>query len=416
MTAFGYVRKSVVHDASRMLSPETQEAAIRELAGRFGDQYVEILSDLDVSGTKRRDKRPGWDELLRAVESGEATAVYAYSLSRFARNVSQLSDFFDLCKQRKVPIRVDRDYIDTSTASGELIAHLLASVAQFEASAATERVKDAFAAKRRRDPSWRGPGNVPFGDLPGEDASVVIETFRDAGSYDQAARRLNANGFPTRKSGGVWHGSMVRDIVRRAAPDLVPPGGARGAKAAAGPFRYFRLLACGTCGTRLTPSRDSRTGLIRYYCHRAKVTPHARGWVSEHLLTSAIVGEADRAAFAIKRMQVGSADDQAKSSALASKRDRVLTNFEDGLIDRQVRDEKLAAIAADEATLSTRRWIKRIIIPPDIEKDDPGRVNEHLRRIFDRVTIDMSEPAKPGPSRWTPRLSFVWRDESLAVA
>src|SRR5207249_2682193 len=52
MTAYGYVRKSVVHDPARMLSPETQEAAIRALAARRGDQEVVILSDLDVSGKR----------------------------------------------------------------------------------------------------------------------------------------------------------------------------------------------------------------------------------------------------------------------------------------------------------------------------------------------------------------------------
>jgi hypothetical protein len=354
--------------------------------------------------------------LLRAVETGEATAVYAYSLSRFARNVWQLAEFFDLCKARRVPIRVDRDHIDTATASGELIANVLASLAQFEASAASERVRDAFAMKRRRDPSWRGPGNVPYGDQAGEDASVVVDAFVKAGSFDRAARDLNAHGFPTRKATGVWHGSMVRDIVRRSSPDLLPPGVSRGAKAAAGPFRYARLLACGTCGTRLTASRDSRTGLVRYYCHRAKVTPHPRGWVSEHLLTAAIRDEADRAAFAIRRMQVGSADDQAKAAALASKRDRILTNFEDGLIDRATRDVKLSSLSEDEAKLATRRWIKRISIPPDIDGDDVTRVNEHLRRVFDRVIIDMSEPARRGPSRWVPKLTFAWHDDALRVA
>ena len=37
MTAYGYIRKSVVHDAARMLSPEMQEDAIRALAARHGD-------------------------------------------------------------------------------------------------------------------------------------------------------------------------------------------------------------------------------------------------------------------------------------------------------------------------------------------------------------------------------------------
>ena len=57
------------------IRPETQEAAIHSLAARSGDDEVTILSDLDISGKKRRDKRPGWDELLRAVETGEASSV-----------------------------------------------------------------------------------------------------------------------------------------------------------------------------------------------------------------------------------------------------------------------------------------------------------------------------------------------------
>src|SRR5438093_1827881 len=174
MTAYGYIRKSVVHDAARMLSPETQEAAIRALAARHGHGEVEILSDLDVSGKKDRTRRRGWNELLHAVENGEASAVYAYSLSRFARSVSQLAECFDLCDRQRVAVRIDRDHIDTSTATGKLVGNVLASLAQFESDVASERVKDAFATKRAKDPAWRGPGNSPYGEALGEDAMVVV--------------------------------------------------------------------------------------------------------------------------------------------------------------------------------------------------------------------------------------------------
>jgi hypothetical protein len=50
MTAYGYIRKSVVHDAARMLSPETQEAAIRGQPAPHGHEDVVILRHLDVSG------------------------------------------------------------------------------------------------------------------------------------------------------------------------------------------------------------------------------------------------------------------------------------------------------------------------------------------------------------------------------
>jgi len=426
MTAYGYIRKSVVHDPARMLSPEMQEAAIRKLAASNGDDEVIILSDLDVSGRKRRDRRPGWDELLHAVEDGEATAVYAYSLSRFARSVAQLAEFFDLCDRLKVRVRVDRDQIDTSTATGKLVGNVLASLAQFEADVASERVKDAFATKRVRDPEWQGPGNRPYGDGVGEDVAAVVAAFHEAGSFDGAARLLNERGVVSRyqHTGSHWFGSAVAAIVRRVAPDEVLPAVRRGAPAGSHNFRLSRLLTCGTCGTFLTPSKDAKYDYIRYYCHRARVVAHPRKWVTERVVLPSVAAEAERAAHMITRMPKGSRDDEAKLVVLAAKRTRVIDTYTDGLIDKPERDTRLAVIAEAESKLSTRRMVRRITIPPVImdttdddgvivKGDDPAKVNAYLRRLLVRVVVDMSEPGKKGPSRSVPDLSFEWRDPSM---
>jgi len=58
------------------------------------------------------------------------------------------------------------------------------------------------------------------------------------------------------------------------------------------------------------------------------------------------------------------------------------------------------------------RWIRRISLPPDVERDDPSEVNAFLRRLFTRVTVDMSRPGRrgiPTPAAAT----FEWRDPSL---
>lgn len=414
MTAYGYIRKSVVHDPSRMLSPEMQEKAIRDLAARHGDSEVVILSDLDKSGKLGRAKRPDWNRLLEAVEQGEATSVYAYSLSRFARSVAQLAEFFDLCERKRVPIRVDRDQIDTSTATGKLVSNVLASLAQFESDVASERVKDAFAAKRARDTSWSGPGNRPYGSEADEDTSVVVAAFREAGSFDGAARALNAAGTPTRKVGGVWHGSTVRDIVQRVAPDEIAPGTSRGAKAGRRDFRLAHLLRCPTCGRHLTASLDKRRDEVRYYCHRAGVTPHPRAWVSESKILPLVAAEAERAALLVRRRQVGSASDEAAVRELSSKRERVIDVFTDGLIDKAERDRRLADIATAESKLSARRWMRQITVPPDIATDDPARVNSYLRRLLDHVVVEtMATKARRGPSREDWQLTFAWRDPSM---
>lgn len=416
MTAYGYIRKSVVHDPARMLSPEMQEGAIRKLAAANGDDDVLLLSDLDISGRKGRARRPGWDELLRAVEDGDAHAVYAYSLSRFARSVSQLAEFFDLCDQKRVRVRVDRDQIDTSTATGKLVGNVLASLAQFEADVASERVKDAFAAKRVRDPAWEGPGNKPYGAIPGEDPMVVVRAFREAGSFDGAARALNADGVPSRSSNGhFWSGSVVRGVVKSHAPDEVGPRVRRGSPAGRRAFRFANLIECSTCHKPLTGSHDARQGDVRYACSRSRIIPHMRGWVSESKLLPVIKAEADRAALATRRLQKGSADDEAALAALAAKRTRILENYDDGLYDKATRDARLAEVAVDESKLSSRQWVRRITLPPDIAVDDPAKVNTHLRRLFERVTVDMSQPARRGPSAWVPDLTFEWRDPALRI-
>jgi DNA invertase Pin-like site-specific DNA recombinase len=417
MTAYGYIRKSVVHDPSRMLSPEMQEAAIRRLAAANGDEDVVILSDLDVSGRKGRSRRPGWDELLRAVEEGEAQAVYAYSLSRFARSVAQLADFFELCDKLKVRIRVDRDQIDTSTATGKLVGNVLASLAQFEADVASERVKDAFAAKRSKEPEWEGPGNRPYGSKPGEDAALVIEAFKEAGSFDGAARLLHDRGIPSRgrKEDGVgwWYGTTVRDIVRREAPDLVTPGTSRGSAAGTRAFRLARLLACSTCGTMLTGSYDRRHDQVNYYCRLARVTEHARGNVLESKILPGVIEEASFAIPNLRNVRRGSADDEARVATLAATRERWLEQYAEGLIDKAERDRRLAAIAEEESKLSAFRWVRRLTLPPDPATSDPGKVNSYLRRLFVSIEVDMSKPGLRGPSSWRPDLSFVWRDPSM---
>jgi DNA invertase Pin-like site-specific DNA recombinase len=426
MTAYGYIRKSVVHDPARMLSPEMQEAAIRKLAAANGDEDVEILSDLDMSGKKRRESRPGWNELLHAVEDGEATAVYAYSLSRFARSVAQLAEFFDLCDRMKVRVRVDRDQIDTSTATGKLVGNVLASLAQFEADVASERVKDAFATKRVRDPEWQGPGNRPYGEGVGEDVAAVVAAFAEAGSFDGAARLLNERRVPSRYNGSLWFGSVVATIMRRVAPDDVLPAVRRGAPAGSHAFRLSRLLACGTCGTFLTPSKDAKYDYIRYYCHRSRVVAHPRKWVTESVVLPGVAAEAERAALIMKRLQKGSRDDEAKMASLSKERERVKTMFRKGHMEEPEFDAAMIEIAEAESKLSTRRWVRRVTIPPQImdavdddgavvKGDEPGKVNAHLRRLFVRVVVDMSEPGRKGPSRSVPKMRFEWRDPTMRV-
>ena len=169
MPAFAYLRKSSVRDAAREVGYQVQEASVRELARRHGDdETMVLLSDWDKSGRLGADKRPGYRALLDAIEAGRATAIYSYSLSRLARSVPELSRLIADCDAKGIPVRLDVDRFDTSTASGRLLAHVLSSVAQFEADVASERVRGAIAASGEGRADRRGTRNYGEGD--GEDA------------------------------------------------------------------------------------------------------------------------------------------------------------------------------------------------------------------------------------------------------
>lgn len=413
MTAYGYVRKSVVSDPTKLLSPQVQEERIRALASAHGDADVEVISDLDVSGAKV-EERVGYMRIVEAIESGEATAVYAYDLSRLHRNTKEALRFFELAQERKVPVRLVTDNVDTSTPTGRLILTVLAAMNAWTSQVTSEKIKASLQLKRERD-GYRH-GAAPYGDRPGEDVGIVLEAFKESGSYDGAARILNARPVACRTSRGVWHGSTVRDIVRRArGEEITSLPTRRGAKTLNHTFRFGGVLTCSVCaerGTRLTGSRATN-GDIRYYCHRAKVVPHGRGWISESVIARVLAPEAERAALAMRRLTVGSVQDEARAASLDAKLARYAEMYGEGNIDRATFDARKAEVEAERATLTTRRVVRRLTVPPSIETGDPARVSEYLRRLFARVTVDMETKARPGPQRQPIGVEFAWADPTM---
>jgi DNA invertase Pin-like site-specific DNA recombinase len=395
MTAYAYLRKSVVHDLdSPGASPALQEEAVRRLAAIHGDAGdLIVLSDWDKSGRLGANKRPGYRALLEAIGSGNATAVYSYSLSRLARSVSELSRLMADCSARGIPVRLDADRIDTSTASGMLTAHVLAAVAQFEADVASERVRAANAVKRA---NGQRVGSVRFyGDDDSDDAEAVIAAFREVGSYSGAARILNHRGITPRNSRRGWWPSSVKVVVDRLDPSAAAPRRSQGVRAGGSDFILARLLRCPTCGTQLTGTRDREGRRVRYSCRLGSVRPHARVSVSEHLIVPAVRSEVARLR---TPDQVGAvADDMHKRPALEARRVRVLDMYEGGDIDKPEKDKRLAAIAEELTKLDSRRLVMAV---PSIDWSWPPRqMNAVLRALFDIIALD--------PKTFQP-IGFTW--------
>ena len=95
-----------------------------------------------------RTARPGLDQALAALREGDVLVVQR--LDRVGRSVPHLIGLVAELEGRGVGLRVlDRD-IDTSTASGKLVFHLFAALAEFERELIRERTRVGLAAARAR--------------------------------------------------------------------------------------------------------------------------------------------------------------------------------------------------------------------------------------------------------------------------
>jgi DNA invertase Pin-like site-specific DNA recombinase len=99
-----------------------------------------------VSGSVVR--RPGLDAALASLRSGDALVVW--KLDRLGRSLVHLVELVASLEARHVAFRSLSDAIDTSSAGGRLIFHIMASLAEFERSLIAERTRAGMAAARAR--------------------------------------------------------------------------------------------------------------------------------------------------------------------------------------------------------------------------------------------------------------------------
>ena len=120
------------------------------------DQLLELQLDaLRKAGCKRifRDKlsgrkhdRPGLLKAIAIMQPGDTLVVW--KLSRLGRSIKQLLETVELLEKRGIAFKSLNESIDTTTAAGKLIFHVLAAVAQFESDNNRENTLAGIAAAR----------------------------------------------------------------------------------------------------------------------------------------------------------------------------------------------------------------------------------------------------------------------------
>lgn len=129
-----------------------------------------------VSGASK--KRPELDAAMRACRSGDTLVVWR--LDRVARSLRELLDRMASLEARKIGFRSMTESIDTGTAVGRLIMHVVGAIAEFERQLTVERTRAGMKAHRDRG------GRV--GAPRGLDVDKAKDRLRDGASIAEAAR------------------------------------------------------------------------------------------------------------------------------------------------------------------------------------------------------------------------------------
>lgn len=138
--------------STKQQDTKSQHADLERWAASQGEP-VRWYSD-KASG-KSMD-RPGWRQLEEAVRLGKVSAVVVWRIDRLGRTAKGLTALFELLQQRKVNLVSLKDGLDLSTSAGRLMAHVLASVAQYETEIRAERVHAGQAVARANGKRWGG--------------------------------------------------------------------------------------------------------------------------------------------------------------------------------------------------------------------------------------------------------------------
>ena len=120
-------------------------------------------------------------KLLAAIAAGKVSAVVVWRLDRLGRTAKGLTALLDDLAVRKVNLVSLREGLDLSTPAGRLMAHVIASMAQYETEVRAERVVAGQAAARAR--------GVHLGRRPGIHTRVKVTPEQEA-----TVRRFQAEG------------------------------------------------------------------------------------------------------------------------------------------------------------------------------------------------------------------------------
>jgi site-specific DNA recombinase len=141
-----YIRVSTEDQALHGFSLPAQESALKNYCSALGYQLHEIYRD-EGKSAKDIQHRPAMQKLLSDAENRLFSAIFIYKLDRFSRSLKDLILTIEKLKEWGVDFISLQDKIETASASGKLMFHIISAFAEFERNIIGERT--TFGMQRK---------------------------------------------------------------------------------------------------------------------------------------------------------------------------------------------------------------------------------------------------------------------------
>ncbi|MDZ7899235.1 MAG: recombinase family protein [Arcicella sp.] len=161
--------------------PETQLVQLRQYAQARNFEVITEFIDY-ASGTS--EDRTQYKLMMAAAKKRKIDVVLVWRYDRFARSTQALVNALKEFQSLGIDFISYQENIDTTTPTGELIFHVMASLAQFESSLISQRVKAGMARAKAQGKHIARP------PIAKELQQKIIELQREGVSMNKISKTL----------------------------------------------------------------------------------------------------------------------------------------------------------------------------------------------------------------------------------
>lgn len=168
--------------------------------------------------------RPAFIELLKDIEKGEIDVVVVYKVDRLTRSLMDFAKIVDVFDKHETSFVSITQQFNTTTSMGRLTLNILLSFAQFEREVTGERIRDKFAASKKKG-MWIN-GKPPMGyvkkdgrlEVEPNEAKIIrmiFDKYLEIGTVPALVDFLKTNKIYTHSGKNFYKGHLYRILSNK---------------------------------------------------------------------------------------------------------------------------------------------------------------------------------------------------------